>query len=93
MVTWTVPLSTKWQWVYLASCICHSGDPDPGESPIALVEIPIGISPRGNSDPIINSFQINVHCIIINFEWMGSKLGFIRLYKIIVDEPKEKIKF
>ena len=31
-------------------CICHSGDPDSGESPIALVKIPIMISPSGNTD-------------------------------------------
>ena len=66
-------------------CICHSGDPDSGESPIALVEILIAISPSGNSDPLITSLKINRYCIIMKFVWMESKLSFIRLCKMFVD--------
>ena len=65
--------------------ICHSGDSDSGESPIALVEIPIRISPCGNSDPLITSLKINRYCIIMKFEWMGSKMSFIRLCKKFVE--------
>ena len=39
------------------STVCHSGDPDSGESPIALVEILIAISPSGNSDLLITSLK------------------------------------
>ena len=36
-------------------CTCHSGDSNLGESVIPLVEIPIGISPIGNSNPMLKS--------------------------------------